>query len=391
MGATVTAAEGEDAVPDASDNWVPLEGLQHQVAVEVLLRGPLSRKQLAARLGVTRGTVTRAAHPLIEAGLLVERAHVRAPGLGRPEEPLDVELTRDFFIGIKITAGHLHGVVTSLRADVLHETTVALASLRPDDVADQIAEMVGDLTTLVPWVRAIGVSLGAQVLAGSLVTQAPLLGWSGVDLGALLRARVPVPVVVDNDVLSLVRAERWFGAARDSDNFALITVGAGIGYGLVANGALIEGPDAGLNTVTHFPLDLGGSVCSEGHTGCAETLLTTQAIRGRALPTLGDVSLEELLRLVPESTAAAAIVETAAFALGKLIAAVSNLALPRKVVVTGDGVALAIVGREAMQRGIDLHRSRRATPLDLEVQVVGFSEWARGAAATAIETFVVGR
>lgn len=378
-------------MPDASENWVPLEGLQHQVAVEVLLRGPLSRKQLAARLGVTRGTVTRAAHPLIEAGLLVEREHVRAQGLGRPEQPLDVELNRDFFVGVKITADRLHGVVTSLRADVLHEATVVLRSLRPEDVARQIADMVDDLSKRVPRVRAIGVSLGAQVLEGSRVTNSPLLGWGAVDLGALLRPQVPVPVVVDNDVQSLVRAERWFGAARNSDNFALITIGAGIGYGLVANGVLMEGPDAGLNTITHFPLDLGGSVCGDGHTGCAETLLTIQAIRGRALPTLGDVSFEEVLRLVPENTAAAAIVDTAAFALGKLIAAVSNLALPRKVVLTGDGVALAIVGRDAVQRGIDLHRSSRASPLDLEVQVVGFSEWARGAAATAIETFVVGR
>lgn len=376
---------------NAAHSWVPLEGLQHQVAVEVLLRGPLSRKQLAARLGVTRGTVTRAAYPLIAAGLLVERPHVRAQGLGRPEEPLDVELTRDFFIGIKITADHLHGVVTTLRADVLHEATVPLTSLSPQDVADRVADMVAELSVRVPLVRAIGVSLGAQVLEGNLVTEAPLLGWAGVDLGSLLRARLSVPVVVDNDVLSLVRAERWFGAAGNSDNFALITIGAGIGYGLVANGTLIEGPDAGLNTITHFPLDLGGSVCSEGHTGCAETLLTIHAIRGRALPTLGDVSFEEVLRLVPENTAAAAIVETAAFALGKLIAAVANLALPGKVVVTGDGVALALVGQNALQRGIDLHRSRRATPLDLEVQVVGLSEWARGAAATAIETFVVGR
>ena len=372
--------------------WLPLEGVQHDVAIEVLLRGPVSRKQLAHRLGVTAGTVTRAAQPLLSAGLLVEKAAQQLPGLGRPEAPLDLELQRDFFVGIKITAEGIHGVATTLRAQIVAEHTAPLPSLAADDVADQVAMVVDTLARQVPSVRAVGISLGGQVVDGTFVTQALLLGWNAVDFGALMRSRLEAPVVIDNDVLSLVRAERWFGAARDIDHFALLTIGAGLGYGLVAAGQLVEIPDSGLSPITHFPLDIGGGVCQQGHIGCAETLLTTHALRERARPVLGDdVGYNELLRLAPTNAAASAIVETAAFALGKLIAGIANLALPRKIILTGDGVELAFAGREALERGIAAHRNTRASPVDLQIQSVGFSEWARGAAATAIETFVVGR
>ncbi|MFC8304345.1 ROK family protein [Specibacter sp. NPDC057265] len=379
------------------DLRLPLEGLQHAVTIDVLLHGPLSRKQLAARLGVSPGTVTRVASPLLEAGLLVERALVQRPasgrpGIGRPEEPLDLELGRDFYVGVKITDSTLHAVVTTLRAQMIEETSRHLSSLEPSVVADQIAEVLRDLSQKGRPIRALGVSLGAQVVRNTLVVDSPLLGWRDVDFGALLRERLELPIVVDNDVLSLVRAERWFGAAKDCDHFALITIGAGIGYGLVAGSGILEGPDPGLSTITHFPLGLGGGVCAQGHTGCAESLLTTKAMLARARLALdADVSHEELLTLSKTDPAAASIAETAAYGLGKLIASVANLALPKKIILTGDGVGLALAHREALDRGITEHRNSRATPVDLEVQTVSFAEWARGAAATAIETFVVGR
>lgn len=379
------------------DVRLPLAGLQHAVTIDVLLHGPLSRKQLAARLGVSPGTLTRVASPLLEAGLLVERVLGQRPaptrsGIGRPEEPLDIELGRDFYVGIKITDSTLHAVVTNLRAHIVAETSRPLSSLEPSAVADQIADVLSDLEQKGRAIRALGVSLGGQVVRNTLVVDAPLLGWSDVDFGALLRERVDLPIVVDNDVLSLVRAERWFGAAKDCDHFALITIGAGIGYGLVAGSGILQGPDPGLSTITHFPLELGGGVCSQGHTGCAESLLTTKAMVSRARLALDEnVTHEQLLILAGTELAAASIVETAAYGLGKLIASVANLALPKKIILTGDGVGLALTCRQAVDRGIADNRNSRATPVDLEVQTVSFVEWARGAAATAIETFVVGR
>jgi predicted NBD/HSP70 family sugar kinase len=84
------------------------------------------------------------------------------------------------------------------------------------------------------------------------------------------------------------------------------------------------------------------------------------------------------------------VVDDAARALGRLVAAVGNLTMPEKIVLTGDGIRLAQVGAAALAEGIARDRSPYASPLDVTVQVAGFPEWAQGAAVTAIRTFVLG-
>ena len=84
------------------------------------------------------------------------------------------------------------------------------------------------------------------------------------------------------------------------------------------------------------------------------------------------------------------VVDDAARGLGRLVAAIGNLTMPKIIVLAGDGVRLADVGALALAEGIRTDRNAYAAPLDVRVQVAGFSEWARGAAVTAIRTFVLG-
>jgi predicted NBD/HSP70 family sugar kinase len=84
------------------------------------------------------------------------------------------------------------------------------------------------------------------------------------------------------------------------------------------------------------------------------------------------------------------VVDDAARALGRLVAAIGNLTMPKKIVLTGDGIRLAQVGAPALAEGIARDRSPLASRLDVSVQVAGFPEWARGAAVSAIRTFVLG-
>jgi predicted NBD/HSP70 family sugar kinase len=84
------------------------------------------------------------------------------------------------------------------------------------------------------------------------------------------------------------------------------------------------------------------------------------------------------------------VVDDAARGLGRLVAAIGNLTMPKKIVLTGDGIRLAQVGERALAEGIRRDRNAMASPLDVTVQPAGFSEWARGAAVTAIRTFVLG-
>jgi predicted NBD/HSP70 family sugar kinase len=87
---------------------------------------------------------------------------------------------------------------------------------------------------------------------------------------------------------------------------------------------------------------------------------------------------------------AARVVHDSARALGRLVAAVANLTMARKVIVTGDGVRLAVIADAVVREGIALDRDPRASPVRLEVRQWDFTEWARGAAVSAIQSYVRG-
>jgi predicted NBD/HSP70 family sugar kinase len=212
-----------------------------------------------------------------------------------------------------------------------------------------------------------------------------------VPLASMLEQATGLPTVLENDVLALTRAQHWFGAARGSTHFAVVTVGAGVGCGLVAHDAIVESPDAGLGLVGHFPLDPLGPLCVAGHRGCASALLTISSIQTRvSIGLQRPVSYAECLDLASVGNDVAfRVVAEAGRALGRLIAAVANLTMARKIILTGEGVRLAVVARAAVAEGIRLDRDPRADPLDLDIQSTGFDEWARGAAATAIQAYVL--
>ncbi|HEY3547895.1 MAG TPA: ROK family protein, partial [Propionicimonas sp.] len=217
------------------------------------------------------------------------------------------------------------------------------------------------------------------------------LGWRDVDLGVLLRERVGLPVVLANDLDALMEAEHWFGAGRDVSDFATLTIGAGVGCGLVVHDRLVHGRDSGIGLLGHFPLDPLGPACPDGHRGCANALLSMDAIQTQAALACGRaLTYDEVLDLaVAADPIADQIVGNAARAFGMLIADVANIAQPERVVLTGEGIRLAEVGWDRLVASIREHRNPEASDVDLLLVKDDPTLWARGAAAVAIQRTVL--
>jgi len=374
--------------------WVPLAGQSHRLALEVLLHGPLSRAELARRTDLSAGSLTRLTKPLVEAGLLVEvgpDAGDLRPG--RPSQPLDIVPDAHHFVGVKITGDTAHGVVTTLRADVVASGSRPLDGRTPDEVADVVAGLVDHLAAQVADVTAVGVSIGGHVLPDGTAHRAPFLRWADVALSTLLQERTGRPVVAANDVLALTEATHWFGEGRGHGQFALVTIGAGIGVGIVAHDRLLTGPNAGLGMLGHHSLDPLGPPCPLGHRGCATAMLTTGSIERQVAAARGDlVPYDEVLDLAESGDELARrVVDDAGRALGRLVAVVTDIALPEVVVLGGEGARLAVVARTALDAGLAGDLDPLAEPPELAVQASGFDAWARGAAVIAIQTYVLGR
>jgi len=357
----------------------------------VLTQGPVSRAEVARRTGLSSAAVTKAARPFIDVGYLEESGEFErgASGIGRPANPLAVRADREFFVGVKITRDELIGVVTDLRAQVRTTAQRPLVETGVADVVAALGELVGGLLDEDPAYRErthrIGVAISGDVdLATGQVRYSPFLRWRDVPLAALVAIRTGLAAAVENDVKALTVAERWFGEGLGASSFALVTVGAGIGCGLVVNDALVAGARGVAGEIGHVPVLDGGPECHCGAHGCVEAIASTQAILDAAAePGLTIDAAIERARAGDE--ALRAVFARAGHAIGLGLAAMANLVGPERIVVSGEGLAAYDLFEDQIRRTFEVG-AFGAAHCPLVIRPLPFSEWARGAAAVAIQT-----
>jgi hypothetical protein len=161
-----------------ADSWLPLSPGERSVAIEVLVNGPLSRTEPARRLDLSAGSLTRLTKPLIESGLLIEVTEAGTPAevrQGRPSQPLGVVAESRSFIGYKITADMVYGVVTTLRSDIVARHDRPLTTHDPAEVADLLARMTAELAADHPRLAGIGIGVGGLVEDRAVVGESPFL------------------------------------------------------------------------------------------------------------------------------------------------------------------------------------------------------------------------
>ena len=371
--------------------WKPSDELSHAVALEVLLHGPLSRSELARRLELAPATLTRISTELIEDGLFVEMPELSEKRTGRPSIPLDVLPGTHHFLGVKLSGDMLMAAVTDLRADLLRYEEEPLRSTAPAEVASRSARWSGGCASASRPPRS---GSGSAVSSSKRVpSPAPRSSAGTRSLSLNSSRRQPGPTFVANDLTAFTESQHWFGVGRGLDNFAVLTVGVGVGYGCVANGRLLANDDSGVGLVGHWPLDPFGPLCAKGHRGCAEGLLAIPSIERDVSMAIGrPVPFEEALDLAEaDEPAAREILDASGRALGRLVAAVANLTAPAKVVIGGEGVRLAQVTERSMREGIRTDRDPRASEVVVELVSGGNDSWCRGAAVIAIQNYVLDR
>lgn len=372
--------------------WDERSETEQTIALEVLLHGPLARSALARRLGLSPASLTRLVGPLVADGLLEETTGYGTGPSGRPTRPLQVVAAAGYFLGVRLTPDAAHAVITNFRAEIMSSADAPLPATDPDTVVSTIAELVERLRAehgVVP--NRVGVSIGGLVETRTTIRSATFFDWPNpVDLAAKVRKATGIPTVIDNDVMALTRAQSWFGHARGVDRFAVVTLGIGVGLGIVMHGELVESSDTGLGLAGHFPLDPAGPLCPAGHQGCAQAMLTDEAVAARTSVALRrPVTYDEALDLAGHGQPAAkAVVDQAGRALGRLLAAIANLTTCHLMLITGEGARLAEAASEALHDQITVDRNPAAAPLRILTPHLTADDWAQGPAVLAIQTLV---
>jgi glucokinase len=204
----------------------------------------------------------------------------------------------------------------------------------------------------------IGVGVpGILDLETGMLRQAPNLpGWHDYPVRDEIEQRLGTPVVLENDANAAALGEHWLGAARDVDSMCMLTLGTGVGGGLIVNGRIWHGMTGMAGELGHTNVEPEGPPCGCGSRGCVEQYSSASAIVRMAREAIGSGRARELSRVAtetPELSArlvyqmavqgdaeAQAIFRTVGWALGIVVAGLIN-ALNLPMYVIGGGVASA--------------------------------------------------
>jgi len=371
-------------------------GLSRDLNRSAILRliasdGPIARMNIARRLGLSPATVTAVTRELVDQGLV--RVAERAPSSGgRPALLLELVGGAATAFGVKVAPDHLVGVLVDLEADILERFELPFEAEAPDAVEQLVRALSLWLDDAGERPPLLGVGLGVPGVFDSRtgLLESPLLGWRGVALPALLQDRLGLPVFVDNDVNTLAVAERLYGRGRDVEHFITVTLGRGVGLGIIAGGDIYRGHRGGAGEFGHVTVVEKGPVCSCGKRGCLEALVADPALvaearrRGVLSGRQGLAALRKLAARGDEG--ALTVYDDAGALLGRAVSGLVNVLGPELVLVSGEGTESWLHLDSAFQREL---RSNLFPPLqDVPVEVDPWDDakWAIGAASLVLRS-----
>ena len=125
---------------------------------------------------------------------------------------------------------------------------------------------------------------GAIELDRGIVSQSPNFpGWEDFDIRSRLQKGLHMPIFIENDANAFSLGEGWLGAAEDVKDFCCLTLGTGVGGGIVLNGDIWHGIEGKAGEIGHMVIDVDGPPCQCGNRGCLEVFASGSAIKRMAI------------------------------------------------------------------------------------------------------------
>ncbi|MGZ4187812.1 MAG: ROK family protein [Solirubrobacteraceae bacterium] len=327
---------------------------EQEVLDEVFRGGPITRPEIATATKLSKATVGAAIERLERAGIIRTVGQQRGRR-GRSPIAYEIRGNAGFVLGVDIGGTNIRVAAADIFGAALHEEQVRTSHEGARAVSTQVLEIAGRVAE-----RARGSHerlLTAAVSTPGVVDlesrRVTSLAYNvspdgGLDPLAALRARFDVPVRIENNVNLAALGEAWEGLARNVPTFAFVSIGAGVGMGLVVDGELVRGAHGGAGEIGYLPS--GRDPFNERHRlhggledeiGAAGILAAVRERSGRELESVHDVFT--LAR--DGDDAARAVVQGVARRLGVAIASVIAVIDPELIVLGGGiGSNAALLG-----------------------------------------------
>ncbi|MFC9971627.1 ROK family protein [Spirillospora sp. NPDC127200] len=342
----------------SSQQQITRRNWQRVFEVIVVFR-ELTARNIVEATGLGHSTVFGVLKQMRQSGLIKDDPVAdtgEAAGVGRRPKPIRVNDGLHYIAGVEIVREEVIGRIVDLRGEPvtpLHRLPLPRAvpdePVDADAVVDTVRDLVDILTERLGRERrdfaghslvGLGVEIGGHINgATGTVVRSPNLCWGGdwtepVRLRQRLRDATRLHTVLDNDVNALGIAQRWFGAGRGEDSFAVVFLSHdGIGGAVFCDGDLLRGATGKAGEFGHFFIDRNGPACRCKGRGCVEAVSTMAAI----CRTLGVDAREKAFQLAAAGDSAALrAFAHAGHTLGQAVSILLSGLDPAKIIFTGD-------------------------------------------------------
>lgn len=327
----------------------------------IRVAGTISRVELTAVTGLTSATVSTAVRRLVDDGLVVTSGLGESTG-GKRRVLLRLDPAARYAVGVNLDHEGLRFAVTDLAGNVVAEGALpGTAADEPADVLEALASKISGMlrTAGVDHRKVLGigfVSPGAIHLPAGMSFLPPFLQpWANRPVRETLQTLTGLPVLLENDATAAAVGEYWSGGAGRTTAFGALFLGAGIGSGVIVNGAVYRGASSNSGEIGHVCVDAAGPACWCGSRGCVETLASPGAVVRRAaergLRLDGDLEIEQFAALARAARAghdtARELLEESAELVAIAAQTLANVMDLGHIVLTGPVVALAAEAYES--------------------------------------------
>ena len=374
-----------------------IRSLNQSAVISAIHRnGRISRTDLAVELRLSPAAITALTTPFIEEGLVVEAEVGTSPSVGRKPILLGINYDHAHVFGVKVMNHAVVAALTNLNAEAVALVDRPLVDTQVDTVVAAVVGAVHDLVekTAGATVRPLGmgVSLPGVVdhLAGS-VRHSQLFGWEKVPFADLLSDALKLPVLVENDVNALAAAHAWFGNGRGHDAFLVLTLGRGVGLGIVVNGSVYRGPRGGAGEFGHnLATPIEPRVMSLETATLEERLGDAGLVALAEKLTGAELNPEKLTELAAAGDRAVLdLLADAGNLLGVAMSGLVNIFAPTLIILGGEGVRNAPYLLPRVRPQLERFTfGDLADDVELVIDSWGDDGWARGAAGLAAARFL---
>ena len=259
-----------------SFNWSLLADMARQIRIPIIAEGHISTPAEARR------AISEGAWCVVVGSAITRPGTIAAHFARALQTPAESESA----VGVDIGGTSIKAGIVNRKGSVSHTTEVPTGAVHGRDaiaagLAAAMDQVLGAARNQGIELCGLGIASAGAINAqdGSVFAATDNLpGWAGFKLREFVEQRCNLPVYVVNDAHAAALAELHFGLGRSLSDFVSVTIGTGIGSGIVSNGKLVQGQHGFAGTIGHHTIRIDGRPCNCGRRGCLEAYVSTASL-----------------------------------------------------------------------------------------------------------------